>query len=113
MLANSPPAGNVSIKDMYKEVGTYILPFILVGTINLLYQFVDMITFNDAMVSIGLTEVTDKYLGMLNLLTHKFVMIPVMVATGFSMALIPVITGYYAKMTKKELRVRLIKPTKS
>ena len=96
LLANSPPAGNVSIKDMYKEVGTYILPFILVGTINVLYQFVDMITFNDAMVSIGLTEVTDKYLGMLNLLTHKFVMIPVMVATGFSMALIPVITGYYA-----------------
>lgn len=101
LLENSPPAGNVSIVDMYKEVGTYILPFILVGTINPLYQFVDMITFNDAMRSIGLAKVTDTYLGMLNLLTHKFVMIPVMVATGFSMALIPVITGYYAKNDQK------------
>lgn len=97
LLANSPPASDVSIKDMYVEVFAYIVPFILVGVINPLYQFVDMITFNRAMGSIGLAEVSDTYLGMLNLLTHKFVMIPVMVATGFSMALIPVITSYYAK----------------
>ncbi len=38
---------------------------------------------------------------MLNLLTHKFVMIPVMVATGFSMALIPVLTTYYTKNDQK------------
>lgn len=101
LLANSPPAGDVSIVDMYKEVGTYLIPFILVGTINPLYQFVDMITFNDAMRSIGLAKVSDTYLGMLNLLTHKFVMIPVMVATGFSMALIPVITDYYTKNDQK------------
>ncbi|MFD1927071.1 oligosaccharide flippase family protein [Sporosarcina siberiensis] len=97
LLANSLPAADISIKDMYKELFGYLLPFILVGVINPLYQFVDMITFNNAMVSIGLSTVSDNYLGMLNLLTHKFVMIPVMVATGFSMALIPVITGYYAK----------------
>ena len=53
---------------MYKEVFAYILPFVLVGVINPLYQFVDMITFNDAMKSIGLAEVTDIYLGMLNFL---------------------------------------------
>ncbi|CAM3150159.1 polysaccharide biosynthesis protein [Filibacter tadaridae] len=97
LLANSPPASDVSVKDMYKELFGYLLPFILVGVINPLYQFVDMITFNQAMGSIGLATVSDTYLGMLNLLTHKFVMIPVMVATGFSMALIPVITSYYAK----------------
>ena len=77
--------------------------------INPLYQFVDMITFNDAMVSIGLATVSDTYLGMLNFLTHKFVMIPVMVATGFSMALIPVLRRIIQKTIKKELRVRLIK----
>lgn len=97
LLENSPPAENVSIKDMYKEVAAYILPFILVGVINPLYQAVDVATFNSTMESMGLATVTDKYLGMLNLLTHKVVMIPVMVATGFSMALIPVITTYYAK----------------
>ncbi|MDS9471790.1 polysaccharide biosynthesis protein [Sporosarcina pasteurii] len=97
LLAKSPPASDVTIKDMYAEVITYIIPFILVGVINPLYQFVDMITFNSAMKSIGLAAVSDTYLGMLNLLTHKFVMIPVMVATGFSMTLIPVITGDYTK----------------
>ncbi|MBO0586226.1 polysaccharide biosynthesis protein [Sporosarcina sp. E16_8] len=97
LLANSPPASDVSFKEMYTEVFAYILPFVLVGVINPLYQFVDMITFNQAMSSIGFAEVTETYLGMLNLLTHKFVMIPVMVATGFSMALIPVITSYYVK----------------
>ena len=97
LLANSPPASDVSIKDMYTEVFAYIVPFVLVGVINPLYQFVDMTTFNKAMGSIGFASVSDTYLGMLNLLTHKFVMIPVMVATGFSMALIPVITSYYAK----------------
>lgn len=101
LLASSPPASNVSFKEMYTEVFAYILPFVLVGVINPLYQFVDMITFNEAMSSIGFATETETYLGMLNLLTHKFVMIPVMVATGFSMALIPVITSYYVKNDQK------------
>lgn len=102
LLANSPPAGNVPVKDMVKEIITYILPFVLVGVINPLYQFVDMITFNGAMQSIGISgKESNTYLGMLNLLTHKFVMIPVMVATGFSMALIPVLTGYFTKGDQK------------
>lgn len=101
LYANSPPASNVTFVDMYKEVIGYTIPFVLVGVINPLYQFVDMITFNGAMTSIGLDEVTDVYLTMLNFLTHKVVMIPVMVATGFSMALIPVITGYYTKKDQK------------
>ncbi len=97
LIENSPPANDISLLEMYKEVITYTLPFVFVGVINPLYQFVDMLTFNEAMKSIGLAKVSDTYLGMLNLLTHKFVMIPVMVATGFSMALIPVITNFYTK----------------
>src|SRR5699024_6840808 len=86
---------NITLTSMYKEIFGYLVPFILIGIIDPLYQFVDMVTFNKAMASIGLASVSDIYLGMLNLLTHKFVMIPVMVATGFSMALIPVMTSYY------------------
>ncbi|WP_301109168.1 polysaccharide biosynthesis protein [Sporosarcina sp.] len=97
LLTNSPPAGSLPLKQIYKEILTYALPFVLVGTINPLYQFVDMITFNDAMKSIGLSSISDQLLGKLNFLTHKVVMIPVMVATGFSMALISIITSYYAK----------------
>ena len=97
------PEEKVSFFSMYKELIGYLIPFILVGVINPLYQFVDMLTFNEAMASIGLASVSDVYLGMLNLLTHKFVMVPVMVATGFSMALIPVMTSYYTNGNHKGL----------
>lgn len=97
LLSESPPAEKVSLKQMYTEVFAYILPFVLVGTINPLYQFVDMVTFNEAMQSIGLASVSDLYLTKLNFLTHKVVMIPVMVATGFAMALISIITRDYTK----------------
>lgn len=102
LLETSPPAGEIPVKNMVKEILTYTLPFVLVGVINPLYQFVDMTTFNGAMKSAGVAgKDSNIYLGMLNLLTHKFVMIPVMVATGFSMALIPVITSYFAKGDQK------------
>ena len=68
LLANSTSSSDVSFKEMYKEVFAYILPFVLVGVINPLYQFVDMITFNEAMSSIGFAKVSDIYLTMLNLL---------------------------------------------
>lgn len=101
LYASGPPASDITFLDMYKEVIGYTIPFVLVGVINPLYQFVDMITFNNAMKSIGLSDVMDTYFTMLNFLTHKVVMIPVMVATGFSMALIPVITSYYTKKDQK------------
>ena len=100
LYESSPPASNVTFIDMYKEVIGYTIPFVLVGVINPLYQFVDMITFNNAMKSIGVSN-SNMYFTMLNFLTHKLVMIPVMVATGFSMALIPVITSYYTKKDQK------------
>ena len=99
--SSTAPQSDVSFKSMYIELFSYVLPFVLVGVINPLYQFVDMVTFNDAMASIGKASVSDVYLAMLNLLTHKFVMIPVMIATGFSMALIPHLTTYYTKNDQK------------
>ncbi|WP_303968286.1 polysaccharide biosynthesis protein [Sporosarcina ureae] len=101
LLSNSPPASSIPLKQIYKEVFAYVLPFVLVGTINPIYQFVDMITFNGAMSSIGLASVSDLYLTKLNFLTHKIVMIPVMVATGFSMALISIITKDYTMNNQK------------
>jgi len=101
LLDNSvSPGDSPSFWSMYKELSGYLLPFILVGVINPLYQFVDMATFNKTMSSIGLANVTHSYFAMLNLLTHKIVMIPVMIATGFSMALIPTLTTYFTKKDK-------------
>ena len=91
----SVPSGDLSYKDIYAEIIKYSIPFVFVGMASSLFQLVDMLTFNSAMISIGLASVTDTYLTMLNLTTQKIVIIPVMLATGFSMALVPSITKHF------------------
>lgn len=95
---------DISMVTMYKEILTYSIPFAFVGMADPLFQLVDMLTFNDAMISIGLAKVTDDYFGMINFLTNKIVMIPVMLASGLSMALIPTITRYYTQGAQTSLR---------
>lgn len=91
LLSASTTSHDVGLKDMYKEIVVYAIPVVFLGIANPLFQFVDLLTFNRAM------NVVDDidYLGILNLTAHKLVMIPVMLATGFSMALIPLITKYF------------------
>ncbi|MDN4493728.1 putative polysaccharide biosynthesis protein [Ureibacillus aquaedulcis] len=88
-------SGDLSYRAIYTEIIKYSIPFVFVGMASSLFQLVDMLTFNRAMISIGLASVTDQYLTMLNLTTQKIVIIPVMLATGFSMALIPSITKHF------------------
>lgn len=47
------------------------------------------------MKNIGMSEVSDLYLSMVNFTTHKVVIIPVMLATSLSLALVPTITKYF------------------
>ena len=95
LRATSVSSGELSYGKIYKEVITYSIPIVFVGLAISLFQLVDMFTFNSAMASIGLAAVTDTYFGMFTFLTHKIVVIPVMLATGFSMALVPAITKLY------------------
>ena len=89
---------------MYKEIFQYAIPFVFVGLAPTLFQLIDMLTFNRAMISIGLASVTDDYFTMINFLTHKIVIIPVMLATGFSMAIIPTVTQYYTQGNTNAVR---------
>ncbi|MFC4409739.1 oligosaccharide flippase family protein [Chungangia koreensis] len=97
LLQGSTSTNYLSYKEIYREILFSTMPYIFVGMANSLYQLVDLTTFNKAMAEIGQAAISDRELGYLNLLTHKLVMIPVMLATGFSMALIPHITKYYTK----------------
>ncbi len=97
LRSQSVTSTQLPISNIYKEVITYSIPMVFVGVANPLFQLVDMLTFNGAMTSIGLAEVTDTYLSMINFMTHKVVIIPVMLATGFSMALVPTITKYFTQ----------------
>lgn len=95
---------DLNLKDIYSEVIRYSVPVIFVGLSNMLFQLVDLLTFNRAMASIGLASVSDLYLSMINFTTHKVVIIPVMLATGLSLALVPLMTKYYTQNKLDTLR---------
>lgn len=99
---NSIQSYDVGLRDMYREILSYALPIVFLGVANPLFQFVDLLTFNRAMDAAGNIPETDL-LGILNLTAHKLVLIPVMLATGFSMALIPLITKYFTLNEHKSL----------
>ncbi|NQD67120.1 polysaccharide biosynthesis protein [Bacillus haikouensis] len=104
LLEEDRGEAEVSLPKMYKEIVAYSIPFIFVGLANPLFQMVDLITFNKAMASIGNAKISDYALGVLNFYTHKLVIIPVSLATAFSMTLIPLITTSYSSGDRKTMR---------
>ncbi|GIN38834.1 MULTISPECIES: putative polysaccharide biosynthesis protein [Heyndrickxia] len=78
----------ISLISMYKEIFVYAFPFILVGIANSLFQGIDQLTYSRA--------ISLEHLGVLNFSTHKLVIIPVSLATAFSLTLVPLITESYA-----------------
>lgn len=94
---------DISLKDMYKEILLYAAPFVFVGIANPLFQFIDQITFNRAMVEIGLAKESDFAFSALNFYSHKLVIIPVSLATAFSLTLVPNITKSYIEEDYKGL----------
>ncbi|PLR98198.1 putative polysaccharide biosynthesis protein [Bacillus sp. T33-2] len=94
---------HISIREMYKEILLYAAPFVFVGIANPLYQFIDQITFSRAMASIGLAGQATSAFSVLNFESHKLVIIPVSLATAFSLTLVPSITKAFVEKDKKSL----------
>ncbi|TYR77080.1 polysaccharide biosynthesis protein [Rossellomorea vietnamensis] len=97
MLEEDKGTVDISLVEIYKEIIAYSIPFIFVGIANPLFQLVDQVTFNRAMGAIGNADVADTAFGVLNFAAHKLVIIPVSLATAFSMSLLPLITSAYTK----------------
>lgn len=93
----------ISLKEMYKEILIYAAPFVLVGIAGPLFQIIDQLTFNRAMVQIGLAKQAEDALSILNFQTHKLVIIPVSLATAFSLTLVPSITKSFIENDRKGL----------
>ncbi len=82
----------IPIRDLMQELFAYAGPFILVSMAIPLYQNVDTFTFNKAMASIGQGNISEAAFAAINLYGHKLIIIPVTLATGISMTIIPVLT---------------------
>jgi O-antigen/teichoic acid export membrane protein len=98
---------DISLKEIYKEILLYAAPFVFVGIANPLFQFIDQITFERAMTSIGLGADATAAFSVLNFQTHKLVIIPVSLATAFSLTLVPTITTAFVENNRQSLKSQL------
>ncbi|WP_163539196.1 polysaccharide biosynthesis protein [Gracilibacillus sp. YIM 98692] len=83
---------NIPKVHLFQELFRYAGPFVLVGIATPLYQLVDQFTFSRAMAEIGQEDISSIAYSSFNLQGHKLVIIPVTIATGLSLALLPEIT---------------------
>lgn len=103
LLVHDKGTMQVSVFRLYKEIIVSALPFVFVGIANSLYQMIDQLTVKRGMEAIDLGKVWETQLGILNFQSHKLVIIPVSLATAFSMTLVPMITEAFAKGNKQTL----------
>ncbi|MGP4081999.1 putative polysaccharide biosynthesis protein [Pseudalkalibacillus sp. R45] len=94
----------ISLPKMYKELIKYAIPFVAVGLAIPIYQLIDMMTITKALqhgLGYGYGK-AESYYAVLQMYSQKLIMIPVSLATGLALTVIPLITTLY---TKKDFTV--------
>lgn len=108
LLEHDKGTVNVSLGEMYKEIFVYAAPFVFVGIANSLFQLIDQFTFTRAMTELGHNlKASQAAFSIMNFESHKIVIIPVSLATGFSLALVPSITKAFVENDRKGLNLQL------
>ncbi|MEH7106337.1 putative polysaccharide biosynthesis protein [Bacillus sp. JJ1764] len=108
LLQHDKGTMDVSLKEIYKEIFIYAFPFVLVGIANPLFQAIDQFTFSRAMAEIGIkSKVAESFFSILNFESHKIVIIPVSLATAFSLTLVPSITKSFVEGHRDNLTNQL------
>ncbi|TVT29761.1 polysaccharide biosynthesis protein [Salinicoccus cyprini] len=98
MIASDNTEYDFSYREMYSEIIRYGIPFIIVSISIPLTLFIDQLTHNNGLALVGVPEeYHDAWFGMLNLTTHKLVMIPTAFASAFAITVLPFITKNYQK----------------
>lgn len=94
---------DISTKALFAELFRYAGPFVIVGLAIPLYQLVDNFTFHRGMVAIGETHISEFALNVINFTGQKLIIIPVTIATGLSLAILPSLTDLFTKQNKDML----------
>ncbi|WP_174614088.1 putative polysaccharide biosynthesis protein [Virgibacillus ihumii] len=97
----------IPTKDLITELFRYAGPFVIVGIATPLYQLVDTLTFQRAMIDIGQGDNYDTALGAINVYGHKLVIIPVTIATGLSLAILPALTKSFTNNNRKVMNQQI------
>lgn len=88
---------NISTKELVFELLSYAGPFVLVGITIPLYQAVDTLFFNKAMIIGGYGDIAGLSIAVINFNAHKLIIIPVTLATGLSLTIVPSLTASFSK----------------
>ncbi|MBY7143914.1 polysaccharide biosynthesis protein [Virgibacillus sp. NKC19-3] len=94
---------NIPMKDLFMELLSYAGPFVLVGLATSLYQLVDQFTFERAMVAAGNGDIWNIAFSAINFYGHKLVIIPVTLAIGLSLAILPALTESFTQNNRSLL----------
>lgn len=107
-LEESTVDSKLPLKTMYKEVMSYALPLSFVGLAIPLYQMIDLFTFNNALISSGVEQgIAEVYFAAFTQTAHKLILIPVALATAFSITLVPTITKSFTNGDTDLLRKQI------
>ncbi|XMB66654.1 polysaccharide biosynthesis protein [Mycoplasmatota bacterium zrk1] len=96
------------VLKLIKQLFIVALPFAIYGINLSLYQFIDSVTFNKAMLSVG--ETNPEYIyGIYAFEVHKIIFIPISLAVAFSSTLVPAISYDFAKNNLSGVEKNIIK----
>jgi len=96
-IKEQPFTNHIPMKDLFLELFSYAGPFVLVGLATPLYQLVDQFTFERAMTAINQRDIFEVTYAAINFYGHKLVIIPVTIATGLSLAILPALTKSFTQ----------------
>ncbi|PWA09494.1 cell division protein [Pueribacillus theae] len=108
LIAESTVDHQISLPEMYKELISYAIPFVIVGLAIPIYQQIDTMTMVKTLKSIGMAQVdAEAIYATVNQTTNKIIMIPVSLATALGLTLIPTITKTYTSGNLKMLQQQI------
>lgn len=100
----SDAAPPLSYGTIYKEVFSYAVPFVIVGLAIPFYQTIDTFMLNRTLMSVGQSLAQAELTNSLVSLNQKIILIPVSLATAFSITLVPAITRSNASNDIESMR---------
>ncbi|MGL5541279.1 MAG: oligosaccharide flippase family protein [Erysipelotrichaceae bacterium] len=104
-LAKKQEGPAVAVQPLLRELIQIAIPFLLVSVLGEIYRMVDLVAMNKNLEVFGYTaEMSQLIFGMVKLSVAKLTSIPMILASGFSIAIVPYITEALTKKNYKQVR---------
>jgi len=101
------PSSSISTKTLLAELLSYAGPFVIVGLAIPLYQIVDQFTFERAMTASGRADIWSIAYAGVNVYGHKIVIIPMTIAIGLSLSMLPTLTKSFTQNDQQAMKKQI------